>query len=131
ADVQANLRNELFAAFTDASWSVQAGDREGYLQEMLTNQTFQATAGTLQLAALISSVLTFVVLVLSAMLLNFVTAATVLLAAVALFALLRPLSMRGRQGAKELSRSQINFAAGVGEAVRMSEETHVFGVAQV
>jgi ABC-type multidrug transport system fused ATPase/permease subunit len=131
ADVQADLRNDLFTAFTRASWSVQASDREGHLQEMLTSQAFQATAGTLQLAALISSLLTFVVLVLSAMVLNFVAAAVVLGSAVLLFGALRPLSTSGRHSAKELSKSQLNFAGGIGEAVRMSEETHVFGVNDV
>src|SRR5262249_10836436 len=48
--------------------------------------------------------------------------------ALTLVALLRPLSTLGRRSARELSRAQLNFAGGVNEAVRMAEETQVFGV---
>ena len=130
ADVQAGLRGRLFAAFTRASWGLQSRDREGHLQEMLTSQVMQSTGGTLQLAGLVSSLLTFLVLVLSAMLLNPVAAVVVVGVALILFALMRPLSSLGRRTAKELSRSQLEFAGGVGEAVRMAEETHVFGVGE-
>jgi ATP-binding cassette, subfamily B, bacterial len=128
ADVQAGLRKSLFAAFTRASWSLQSADLEGHLQEQMTNQVMQATAGSRQLALLISSSITFLVLVLSALLLNVVAATIVVVIAFALFGLLRPLSSLGRRSAKELSRAQLGFAGGVGEAVRMAEETHVFGV---
>jgi ABC-type multidrug transport system fused ATPase/permease subunit len=130
ANVQAQSREELFAAFTGASWALQSSDREGHLQETLTSQVMQATGGTLQLAGLVSSLLTFLVLVFSAMLLNVAVAAIVVVVALLLFALLRPLSALGRRSAKELSRSQLNFAGGVGEAVRMAEETQVFGVGE-
>ena len=43
ADVQARLRLNLFSAFTHASWTVQSRDREGHLQELMTNQVAQAT----------------------------------------------------------------------------------------
>jgi ATP-binding cassette, subfamily B, bacterial len=130
ANVQAQSREELFAAFTGASWELQSSDREGHLQETLTSQILQATGGTLQLAGLVSSLLTFLVLVFSAMLLNVAVAAIVVLVAILLFAVLRPLSSLGRRSARELSRSQLNFAGGVGEAVRMAEETQVFGVGE-
>jgi ABC-type multidrug transport system fused ATPase/permease subunit len=128
ADVQMDLRKELFGAFTEASWGLQSREREGHLQEMLTSQVLQSTAGTLQFAALVSALITFVVLVLSAMLLNVLAAVVVVIVAVILFALLRPLSARGKRSAKALSEAQLRFAGGVGEAVRMAEETHVFGV---
>lgn len=128
ADVQMNLRGELFGSFTHAPWDLQSQEREGQLQEMLTSQILQATAGTLQFASLVSSLITFAVLVLSAMLLDFLVAIAVVIVAFALFGLLRPLSSYGRRSAKELSRSQLEFATGVGEAVRMAEENHVFGV---
>ena len=38
ADTQARLRTELFQVFTGASWGVQSRDREGHLQELLTDQ---------------------------------------------------------------------------------------------
>ena len=59
ADVQAELRDGLFEAFTRASWAVQSRDREGHLQEMMTSQVVQASEGALQATILISSLFTF------------------------------------------------------------------------
>ncbi len=130
SDIQATLRNELFGAFTRASWGLQSREREGHLQEMMTAQILQSTMGTLQLAALVSSAITFAVLLLSALALNVLAALVVVVVSIVMFAALRPLSSYGRRSARELSRSQLDFASGVGEAVRMTEETHVFGVGE-
>ena len=128
AQVQADLRNRLFSAFTAASWGVQSRDSEGHLQEMLTSQALQATWGTLQISALISAFFTFIVLIISAMVLNPIAAAGVVGIAVLISAMLRPLSALGQRRSKELSDSQMHYASGVGEAVRLAEESHVFGV---
>jgi ATP-binding cassette, subfamily B, bacterial len=129
ADVQAELRRQLFAAFTNASWSAQSRDREGHLQEMMTNQVGQATFGTLQAGTLISAVFTFMVLILSAFALNVAAAIVVMATATLLFAALRPVSALGHRRAQMLSSAHMKYAGGVGEAVRVAEETHVFGVA--
>jgi ABC-type multidrug transport system fused ATPase/permease subunit len=129
ADVQAGLRQDLFGAFTRASWAVQSRDREGHLQELLTNQVAQASGGALQATTLVTATLTLAVLVVSAMLLNVVAAAVVLTAAVMLFVLLRPLNQLGGRQSRALSQAQMNYASGVGEATRVAEETRVFGVA--
>jgi ATP-binding cassette, subfamily B, bacterial len=128
AGAQAQLRNGLFGAFTRASWASQAVDREGHLQEMLTSQIVQATFGTLQLSTLVSGLLTFFVLIASAMLLNGPAALLVVGVAIAIFAALRPLSALGQERAKQLSLAQMDYANGVGEAVRMAAESRVFGV---
>lgn len=129
ADVQARTRKDLFSAFTRASWAVQSRDREGHLQEMMTSQVVQATQGAMQATTLITALLTFFVLIVSAFALNVVAAAVVLVAAVLLFALLRPLNALGSRRARGLSQAQMNYAGGIGEAVRVAEETQVFGVA--
>ncbi len=128
AKVQAEIRDRLFGAFTHASWGVQSRDAEGHLQEMLTSQALQASWGTIQVGALISAVFTFVVLLISAMLLNVIAAALVIVVSGVIWALLRPLSALGQRRSKELSQAQMNYAGGVGEAVRLAEESHVFGV---
>jgi ATP-binding cassette, subfamily B, bacterial len=129
--VQATLRNDLAAAYTSASWTTQSRDNEGHLQEMLTSQVLQATQGTMQIAILVSALFTFAILLLSAMLLNVIAASAVIVVAGLLFFLLRPLSALGRRRSRELSGAQMTFASGVGEASRMAEENHVFGVADV
>jgi len=129
ADVQAKLRSDLFSAFVCASWSVQAEEGEGHLQELMTNQIMQATQSVINLAALISAAAMFLTLVASAFLLNVLVAVVVLASSVALFALLRPLARLGRLAAKDLSQANVDHAAGVSESVRLSEEAQVFGTA--
>jgi ATP-binding cassette, subfamily B, bacterial len=128
ADTQAHLRRSLFAAFNQASWAMQSRDREGHLQEMMTSQVVQATWGALQISVLLTALFTFLVLIVSALLLNVVAALVVLVAAIGLFALLRPMNALGHRRSQALSQAQMDYAGGVGEAVRVAEETQVFGV---
>lgn len=128
ADIQARLCTELLAAFTSASWSVQSRDREGHLQEMVTEQVAYATQGALQAAILLTALLTFLVLVVSALIINVVVALTVLVTAAALFGILRPLGRLGNRRAHALSRASMNYAGEVSEVVRLAEEAQVFGV---
>jgi ABC-type multidrug transport system fused ATPase/permease subunit len=128
ADVQSRLRTNLFHAFSRASWDVQSRDREGHLQETMTSQVIQATGGALQATTLVTALFTFMVLMISALALNVVAAAVVLATAVILFAVLRPLNNLGVKRARALSAAQMEYAGGIGEAIRVAEETHVFGV---
>jgi ABC-type multidrug transport system fused ATPase/permease subunit len=129
ADVQASLRVKLFDAFTRASWGEQSRDREGQLQDTMTTQTMQATGGALQATLLITSLVTFLVMLASAFALNAFAASVVALSSLLIFGLLRPIRNIGRRNARLVSRSQVNYAGSVAEAIRVAEETHVFGVA--
>ncbi len=129
ADVQARLRNKLFDAFTRASWAVQSREREGHFQEMMTSQVIQASQGALQATTLLTALLTTLVLIASSLALNVGAAGVVLGAAILLFVCLRPLNALGHRRARSLSQAQMQYASGIGEAVRVAEETQVFGVA--
>ncbi len=130
ADVQSQLRHRLFDAFTRASWAVQSQDREGQLQETMTSQVMQATSGSLQATTFMTSGFTFLVLMISALALNVRAAAIVLIASLLLIAFLRPLRAIGVRRARALSQAQMRYAGAVSEAIRLAEETQVFGVAQ-
>lgn len=127
ADVQAGLRQSLFDAYTRASWGEQSLDREGQLQDTMTLQVMQASGGALQMTQLITSLLVFLVLLVSAFALNVVAAAVVLVIATSVFALLRPLRAMGEARARGLGRAQLRYAAGIAEAIRLAQEAHVFG----
>jgi ATP-binding cassette subfamily B protein len=129
ADVQATLRSKLFYAFTEASWEVQSRDREGQLQDTMTSQTMQATGGAMGATSLLTSGLNFLTLIVFAFLLNVTAAAAILLVAVLIFAVLRPLKTLGVRRARALSKAQVRYAGGINEAIRVAEETQVFGVA--
>jgi ABC-type multidrug transport system fused ATPase/permease subunit len=128
-DIQARLRGELFHAFTRASWAVQSRDREGHLQELMTDQMAIAAAATLWTTILLTSAFTFFMLIVSALALDPVVAVIVLAVTGGLFAALRPLSALGRRFGRAASKSSMEHAGGIGEAIRLTEETAVFGVA--
>jgi ABC-type multidrug transport system fused ATPase/permease subunit len=126
-EVQAQLRRKLLSSFLGAAWSVQSQDREGHLQEIVTNQVNQASQAPAAATGLVGSVLTFIILVLTAFLLSPIAVLIVLLMSSVLFAILHPLRARGRTEAQALSESQMEFASAVGETNRMAEEARVFG----
>ncbi len=128
ADVQARMRKGMFHAFTHASWEVQSRDREGHLQEIMTSQVLQATGASLAATGLIGSLITFLVLMFAAVTLNPLGAGLVLLVSLLMFGLLRPLRARGVARTRALSLAQVQFAGGISEAIRVAEETQVFGV---
>ena len=130
SDIQAQLRSGLFAAFTRASWGIQSTDREGHLQELVTSQAFQAAQAAVWMAMLITALVTLVTVTLFAFVLSGITTLVMIVVVAALFVALRPLTMVGRRHARELSRAQLSFANGIGEASRIAEEIHVFGVAE-
>jgi ATP-binding cassette, subfamily B, bacterial len=128
ADVQARMRTSVFHAFTRASWEVQSQDREGHLQEIMTSQVLQATNASLQTANLVMALFTFVVLMITAVVINPLAAVVILVASVVVFGSLRPLRALGVSRSRALSRAQVEYAGGLGESIRVAEETHVFGV---
>ncbi|TML00110.1 MAG: ABC transporter ATP-binding protein [Actinobacteria bacterium] len=125
--VQAGLRTRIFDAYTRSSWRVQSTDREGQLQETMTNQVMQATMAALMMTSLITTGIMFVVLTLSAFALNVLAAVVVLAVSFSGFAILAPMRRRLRSRAGEMSEAQVNYAGGIAEAVSVAQEIHVFG----
>jgi len=128
ADVQLSLRLKLFDAFTRASWGVQAQDREGQLQELMTKQVAAATSGALQATALLTTTWNFCILLVLAVLFNPLAALIVGLTSIAMIAVLRPLRTRGVRSARALSKTQVEYAGAIAEAIRVAQEMHVFAV---
>lgn len=129
ADVQASLRTYLIDAFTRASWREQSRDREGQLQDMMVTQVMQATSGALQATLLVTTLVTFFVLLVAAFALNALAATLVALSSLLIFVMLGPFRNMGVRNARLVSRSQSQYAGAIAETIRMAEETHVFGVA--
>jgi ATP-binding cassette, subfamily B, bacterial len=128
ADVQRATRLRVFRAFSKATWEVQSRDREGTLQENMTNQTAQAVGGALQATGLINTCITFVILMASAVVLSPTAAGIVFLLSVVMFRVLRGMRSIGARRSRELSKALVQYAGSVAETNRMAEESHVFGV---
>ena len=130
ADVQAQLRQNLFHAFTRASWEVQSRDREGQLQETMTSQMMQATGGALQATGLIT-----IAVQLPGADRHRVRCSTPMAAghpargACCCSGCCDRCSAIGVRRARALSQAQVRYAGGISEAIRLAEETQVFGVA--
>ena len=130
ANVQANLRARVFRRFVSASWGVQAQEREGHLQEIITNQVNQATSLILTVATGLGAFFSFAALIASAFLLNVTAATLVIAAAILLFFALRPFARWNRTASQRVSQANLGFAHGLTESVRLAEEAQVFGVQQ-
>jgi ABC-type multidrug transport system fused ATPase/permease subunit len=127
-EIQASMRTRLFDAYTAAGWDQQSLDREGHFQDVMTLQIMQASLGAIQAMTLVIALFTFLVLVVSAFVLNWLAAVTVLGASVLLFGALRPLGTIGADAARQLSAAQLAYAGSVSEATSIAEEAKVFGV---
>jgi len=127
SDISARLRTRMFDAFSRASWEVQSRDREGQLQETMTNQAANATQSVTNLMGLVNSTLTFTVLLASAFALNLFAAVIVLAVAITMFALMRPLRGLSFRKARAWSVAQVAYATGIAEAIRVAQESKVFG----
>lgn len=128
ADLLASMRRDLFAAYSGASWTLQSHEREGHLQEIMSNQTVQAGGAVLTLSQMLSGGAMFLAMLLSAVAISPVVSAAVLLAAAGLSYALRPFSRWGGRAAAALSQASMDQSFGVNESVRLAEEAQVFGV---
>jgi len=128
ANVQAELRFELFEAFTRASWAVKSKELEGQFQELMTNQIGMATGAVMNMALAISASAMFAAMLASALTLSAVVAGVLLASSLGLFWAFRPINRAGRIAARDASQAFIDQANGISEAVRLAEEAQVFGV---
>lgn len=126
--IEAHLRSDLLSAFSRTSWAVKSVEREGHFQDLMTLQINQVLQCSLYFLAFLSSVCTFAAFVISAFVLSVPAALLVLAVAAVLFLLLRPLDRLGSKTNESLSQVGLDYANGITEAVRMAEETQVFGV---
>ncbi|MGE4086194.1 MAG: ABC transporter ATP-binding protein [Vicinamibacterales bacterium] len=127
ADAMAGLRRRLFDAFSDASWSVQAAERDGQLQSLMIGHVGQVSVAVITLGQLLTALFMLCSLLGAAVLLSPATAAALVVVSGLLLAGLRPLSHRIRANAAELSNEGTAFTTGLQEVVRLAEETQVFG----
>jgi ATP-binding cassette subfamily B protein len=129
ATTQSRLRRKLLYAYTEGAWSVQSQDRDGHLQEMMMTHAYNATRAAMVVAGALSPIITLTILVASAVVIGPAIALAVTIAVVGVFFLLRPFGWMTRRQAKMVSGASLSLAGGVSEAVRLTEEMHVYGTA--
>lgn len=127
ARLLAELREQLFTAFTETSWSIKSEERDGDFQTLMTQYVTNVAQAVVVLGTGVTATLMFTVMVIGAFVQSAIAAAVLTVAACALFFALRPLSRRLRGHARELSEEAMQFTESVQEVVLVAEETEVFG----
>ena len=85
-------RRSTFAAFVRTSWTVQAAERDGHLQELMSTHVSRVAQAALTLAACTVAGFNFVALMISAVLVSPIAAMSIVVGVVILFFGLRPIS---------------------------------------
>jgi ATP-binding cassette subfamily B protein len=128
ADVQQQLRIQMFDAYVDAEWSAQSREREGGLQQMIGVEIDRVAVAVLTLASGLAAVCSLLMLIGVALLVNPLGAASLVLVIGSLFLLLRPLTRRARAQATTRTVEELGIAQSLNELVRTAEEIRVHGV---
>ena len=121
-------RRETFGAFASARWDVQSNEPEARLQHVLTGHVARVGLRSLQIAAALSALLTFVAYLSSAVLVNPLAAVAMLGGVTAIGLLLVPIAKVSRRLSRENADVTSTYSRLVSQAVRMAREVKVFAV---
>jgi ABC-type multidrug transport system fused ATPase/permease subunit len=121
------IRQRLLRSYLGASWQVQAVERQGELQEVMTTQADKAAKVVMTLSAFVTAALNVVTFVLISVFANLLAALLIVVAGGALAASLRPLSAKGRRISHSELAAGRTFASAVSELVGTTREVRVFG----
>jgi ATP-binding cassette, subfamily B, bacterial len=127
AEAMAALRRRLFDAFTDASWPVQASERDGHFQSLMTGHVGQASLAIVTIGQALTAAAMFLTLVATAIVLSPLAALALVVLSSALFLAMRPLTRLTRRYAEALSQEGMEYTKGMQDVVRLAEETQVYG----
>jgi ATP-binding cassette subfamily B protein len=125
------LQSDMLSAFSRASWSTRAREFEGHLQELMGNQSWQASQGAVGATNVLSSGCMLAALIIAAVIISPLAAGAVIVAAAVLFFALRPASHLAAQRSASLGTAGLDLANGVSEAGRLAQETEVLGATEV
>ena len=126
ASVLSMLRKDTLSSFLHATWPERATVRGGTLQELMTFQVTKASDTALTITNGISALFNFLALVISAFVIDVVSASTIVVAVVVLFLAMRPMSKLTKRYADQHGAVSIDFANLVSETVLLSEEIQTF-----
>jgi ATP-binding cassette, subfamily B, bacterial len=121
------VRLTLLRSFLAASWRVQATERPGHLQELMTTHADRTTMVCMSLATFVTAGMNVLTLVLIAVVVDPLAALTIVVTGAALALAMRPLASAGRRISSRQAGAGRVFAGKVSELVSVARELHVFG----
>jgi ABC-type multidrug transport system fused ATPase/permease subunit len=121
-------RTVTFREFVDASWKVQSAEREGHLQELMSTHVNRVSQAALTLAQCLVSGFNFIALMLTALYVNKVAAALIVLGVGVMFLLLRPMTRAAKRRSRANVAANVDYVGLVSESVTMAQEVRTFNV---
>ena len=121
-------RQQTFGDFMDASWDLQSKEEEGHLQDLMSRYVNKTSSAVLNVSTGLNALFNFLALFASALALNLSAAGLIVVAVVAMFFVLRPITRRARQYAATQSDAGRKYAKTVIETVGLTMESRTFGV---
>jgi ATP-binding cassette subfamily B protein len=119
-------RKSLFRLFLKASWGLQAQEREGHLQELMTTYANNAAAVLGALVQGITGLSTLAALLAAALAVNGFAALSVLVVITLLLTVLRPFRKGVRRRSGVAARAQLDFATALTESTLLAQEIRIF-----
>lgn len=128
-DALGQMRKRTFASFVEASWSTQATEREGHLQELMTTHIYRIAMALVSLLMGVVGLLNFAALLVIAFLVNAAASLAGLASTCLLFVAVRPLVRASKAQSRKAAVANLAYVESVAESVVLSQETQVFGTA--
>ncbi|MEI7591682.1 MAG: ABC transporter ATP-binding protein [Actinomycetes bacterium] len=121
-------RRKTFRYFIRASWKVQSVEREGHLQEIMSNHVSRVSNATLLLAMTMVSGFNFFALMISAFYVSPFASLLIVVGVLLLFFVLRPMTKVARRQSKRNAVANVEFLEGVAESIALAQEVRTFNV---
>ncbi len=128
ADALTIARRITFRDFVAASWSLQSKEREGHLQEIMSNHVSRVSGATMTLASCLVSGFNFIALMFVAVYLNWVAAVSIVLGVAIMFFTLRPMSRAAKRRSRANVAANVAYVGLVSESVTLAQEVRTFNV---
>jgi ABC-type multidrug transport system fused ATPase/permease subunit len=122
------IRHDTIELYLDANWSLQAVQREGRLQELLTTYTNSAAQAVTALTVAVIAGFNLTAMLLTAVVVSPLASVGAALAALAIGMVLRPLRAAVRRRSARAAAANLEFATGITEASSTLQAVRVFGV---
>jgi ATP-binding cassette subfamily B protein len=126
--VVTTLRKTVAGAYLDATWALQAEERTGRLQELLTTYTTEASGAVMSLMTGVVASLNLVALIVAAVVVNPTASVVVAGTALVIGLCLRPLRAAVRRRAGLMAEANLAFATGLTEFAATTQEARIFTV---
>jgi ATP-binding cassette, subfamily B, bacterial len=127
-DALTYARRVTFGDFVGASWKVQSAEREGHLQELMSNHVNRVSQAALTLANCTVAGFNFLALMLTALYINKVAAGLIVVGVGAMFLMLRPMTRAAKGRSRQNVAANVDYVSLVSESVTLAQEVRTFNV---